>query len=486
MSDKMRSVRLVVVVTALVVGFAVLAFVLFLIALNDVGRVIDAWALFFLVLFVALGLRLAAWAFHSRLLVRAAIITAVVSPIVFLLWSSWNWATFLRFPDIPSEKVLFSHNWRWSIDGNGDAFLLPKTEQGLCPCDGLTFRPPRSDPLVGPPSPEYRFEGAAPRLKSSAWARPVATKALAALADPASPLPEQVRETWSRRVLDDLAPNAEAPCDAILLLSAPATEDGAVAQAGETLFRTIIAWDPLVFHVPTASPVRNLPPEQLADIFCGHVRTWRELGFDDEHAILPFEREGGEDAQTLALEWLVPGQKSFETPRPQWKNWTDEDAVDGHMAEFRAKPGAIGYSMHVMAAPLVREGAVRLISVGGAAPNATDIAAGRYPPGRVLELISGKPQDGNVRKLAAFLRSPVGRALLASAGFIPAAPDNSSTSSVAIAAAAATDDFIKSRIFTVRGDQVMQSNDLTSLHDVTILGHHEGPHFCNLKSDTMP
>ena len=160
--------------------------------------------------------------------------------------------------------MLFSHNWRWSVDENGDAILLPKTRPGLCPCDGMTFRPPRSDPLVGPPPPELRFEGAAPRLKSSAWALPVATKALAALADPAAPPPEQVRETWN---LDDLAPNA------------------------------------------------------------------------------------------------------------------------------------------------------------------TDIAAGRYPPGRVLELISAKPQEGNVRKLAAFLRSPVGCALLASAGFIPVPPDESSSPS---------------------------------------------------------
>lgn len=408
-------------VTLLAVGFFALAFVLFLIALNDVGRVIDAWALFFLVLFVALGLGLAAWAFRSRLLVRAAKITAFASPVVFLLWYSWNWATFLRFADIPSETVLFSHNWRWSVNGNGDAVLLPKTRQGLCPCDGMTFRPPRSDPIAGPPPPELRFEGAAPRLKSSAWARPVITKALAALADPAAPPPDQVCQT---RSLDDLAPDAETPCDAILLLSASGKEEGSATQSDDTLFRTIVAWDPLVFHVPAASPVRDLSPETLADIFCGRVRTWRELGFDDGHAILPFEREWNEDAQTLALAWLAPGQKGFETPRPRWKSWTDEDAADGHLAEFRAKPGAIGYSMHVMAAPLVREGMVRLISVGGAAPTAADIAAGHYPPGRVLELITTKPQDDNLRKLAEFLRSPMGRALLASAGFIPVSHDD--------------------------------------------------------------
>ncbi len=103
--------RVLAAMALLGVGFVALAFVLFLIALSDVGRVVNAWALFFLALLVALGLRLAAWAFRSRLLVRAAVIMAVASPLVFLFWSWWNWATFLRFPDIPSETVLFSHNW---------------------------------------------------------------------------------------------------------------------------------------------------------------------------------------------------------------------------------------------------------------------------------------------------------------------------------------------------------------------------------------
>ena len=72
--------RLLAATALLGVGFVALAFLLFLIALNDIGRVLNAWALFFLALLVALGLRLAAWVFRSRLLVRAAVITAVASP----------------------------------------------------------------------------------------------------------------------------------------------------------------------------------------------------------------------------------------------------------------------------------------------------------------------------------------------------------------------------------------------------------------------
>ena len=108
--------------------------------------------------------------------------------------------------------------------------------------------------------------------------------------------------------------------------------------------------------------------------------------------------------------------------RPPSKDWTDEDAMDGHLAEFRARPGAIGYSMHVMAAPLVREGTIRLLSVDGAAPTAENIASGLYPPGRTLELVAVDPPSENVRRLAAFLRSPAGRGLLASAGFLPVPP----------------------------------------------------------------
>ena len=38
----------------------------------------------------------------------------------------------------------------------------------------------------------------------------------------------------------------------------------------------------------------------------------------------------------------------------------------------------------------------------------------------------------------------------------------------AVAASIATDDYIKSRIFTIRGVQVMLSSDLASLYDVEV------------------
>ena len=185
--------RAAAVVLAFAFALAVSAFVYFLIALYDIGRILEAWFFFFLALDLALLLRLIAWSIRSRRLARVAGFTALLSLAIFPIWAVWNWATFLRYPDIPSEDV-------------------------------------------------------------------------------------------------------------------------------------------------------------------------------------------------------------------------------------SVKPCAIGYSMHVMAAPLVREGQIRLLSVDGVAPTAVAIAAGHYPPGRTLELIVIGPPSDNVRKLAAFLLSPAGRDLLASAGFIPVFP----------------------------------------------------------------
>ena len=386
-------------------ALAASGFVLLLILLHDVGRVADAWGLFFLALDLALLLRLVAWNVRSRRLARAAVFAALLSPAMFPVWAAWNWATFLRYPDIPSEWVLFAHGPYWKVDASGDAVLVSPRPELLCPCDGLTFRPPRCAPLAAPVPPEERFEGEPPRIAATAWAVPVATKALAALSGraPDGPVGEPGRGAVDAVL--DWSPSGEEP--------APAETNGAAP------WRVPVAWDPLVFHVPAASPVRDLTRERLSDVYHGRVRTWRELGFDDPRAIVPYERERNEAAQTFARAWIAPEPTKFVTiGRPPSKDWTDEDAMDGHLAEFRARPGAIGYSMHVMAAPLVREGTIRLLSVDGAAPTAENIAAGLYPPGRTLELVAADPPSENVRRLAAFLRSPAGRGLLASAGFL--------------------------------------------------------------------
>ena len=371
-----------------------------------VGRAALAAAVFALALALALLLRLVAWTVRSRRLARAAVFAALLSPAVFPVWAAWNWATFLRYPDIPSEWVLFAHGPYWKVDASGDAVLVSPRPELLCPCDGLTFRPPRCAPLAAPVPPEERFEGEPPRIAATAWAVPVATKALAALSGraPDGPVGEPGRGAVDAVL--DWSPLGEVPV--------PAETNGAAP------WRVPVAWDPLVFHVPAASPVRDLTRERLSDVYHGRVRTWRELGFDDPRAIVPYERERNEAAQTFARAWIAPEPTKFVTiGRPPSKYWTDEDAMDGHLAEFRARPGAIGYSMHVMAAPLVREGTIRLLSVDGAAPTAENIAAGLYPPGRTLELVAADPPSENVRRLAAFLRSPAGRGLLVSAGFLP-------------------------------------------------------------------
>lgn len=414
--------RAMAVVLAFAFSLAVSAFVYFLIALYDIGRILEAWFFFFLALDLALLLRLVAWAVRSHRLARVAVVTALFSLAVFPVWAAWNWAIFLRYPDIPSERVLFWHSKYWNVDADGDAILVSPRLSSLCPCDGMTFRPPRCAPITDALPPEARFVGEPPRVAATAWVIPVVTKALAALSETGHAPQRSIRATW--RGVADLFPTSAAgasePIEAVLVWT-PSEKDLAHAETkGVELARIPIAWDPLVFHVPVASPVRDLTSGRLSDIYHGRVRSWRELGFGDRHDIIPYEREYHEDAQRLARSWLAPEPvTSTRMGNPPLKWWTDEDAMDGHLAEFRAKPGAIGYSMHVMAAPLEREGIIRLLSVDGVAPTADAIAAGRYPPGRTLELIAVGPPSDNVRKLAAFLLSPAGRNLLTSAGFIP-------------------------------------------------------------------
>ncbi len=139
------------------------------------------------------------------------------------------------------------------------------------------------------------------------------------------------------------------------------------------LERTLLAYDPLVFHVSADSPVTNLTTGQLRAIFVDRVPTWRAAGVDAPGRVYAYEREHGERAQRLAAAWLkgtgTPDWLNFDAPEKlypirsvqMWWHrlrtgyYTTDDPPGGTMEPFRPRPGAIGFSMHVQAAPFVED-----------------------------------------------------------------------------------------------------------------------------------
>lgn len=245
---------------------------------------------------------------------------------------------------------------------------------------------------------------------------------------------------------------------AAMITDAPTRDDVEVAKAevrtlwwssfrhvdpDSPLDRMLLAYDPLVFHVPADSPVTNLTTDQLRAIFVDRVPTWRAAGVAAPGRVFAYERDSDDRAQRLAADWLKgPGafleRLNFDAPRskPPPKSLRERfrelregvryDGDDpGAWAPFVSRPGAIGFSMHVQAAPFVEDGTIRLLSVDGVAPTAENIARGLYPVGRSLELVTFGPLPAftnNIGILRDYLRSDPGRRLLESAGYLPAPP----------------------------------------------------------------
>ena len=102
--------------------------------------------------------------------------------------------------------------------------------------------------------------------------------------------------------------------------------------------------------------------------------------------------------------------------------YTFDDPPGGEMDPFRPRPGAIGFSMHVQAAPFVEDGTIRLLAVDGFFPTADNVARGFYPVGRSLELVRASHGDPDLKEIRDYLRSDTGRRLVESAGYLPS-PD---------------------------------------------------------------
>ena len=322
---------------------------------------------------------------------------------------------------------------------------------------------PRSDEAGWPERP-VALEPPLPRIAADAWFHPAATQLVERLA-PAGVLngrPDRnpIVSTVCFGVGDMLqfAPSwAGLHCDfddsrraLVLLADSPTREDLEEARewlvhpdidrieddGSPVLSRTILAYNPLVFHVPAGSSVTNLTTEQLKKIFVDRVPTWREAGVDAPGRVFAYERDWDDVAQRLAADWLkTPGDWNVrlndDAPkrRRAWKERLRDPlrryASESDQTEpFRVRPGAIGFSLMTQAAPFVGDGTIHLVAVDGAEPTAENIAKGLYPVGRALEFISQPIRSGslgrNFRTLREYLLSEPGRRLIESAGFLPA------------------------------------------------------------------
>lgn len=169
----------------------------------------------------------------------------------------------------------------------------------------------------------------------------------------------------------------------------------------------IVAIGGIAVIADASNTVGDLSAEQLAGIYTGAIRSWREVGGENK-VIVVIGREAG-----------CGTRDSFEELLGVKDNCTYANVLNstgGVMAGVAATPGAIGYiSLDVL------DDTVRTLSLDGTEPTEENIKAGSYLLTRPFVMATkGEVSDQNeaVREMFAYLKSEEGQELIKTVGLI--------------------------------------------------------------------
>lgn len=179
-------------------------------------------------------------------------------------------------------------------------------------------------------------------------------------------------------------------------VSRPLTE----AELARGPHSVLIGYDALGVFVNAANPVRELTRAQLADLFRGKVRSWRELGGEDVPVVACTEplasRRGTLDAfRTAALEG-APYAGVVELPDPA-------DCLR-LVVEQRGGVAAATVAYQIPG--------TRWVLVDGKAPTENDVRTGAYLLSRPLLLVTRRPPSREVQEFLDFMISPEGQKIV--------------------------------------------------------------------------
>lgn len=353
-----------------------------------------------LALCLGLFLLVLGWAVRCRRLRRLALAAALLALAVSGAAALHRWFTVDRHPTVPDVGTVAWHRFDPFADGNA----LPS-------CDAPA---------------EFRFRDGCPNLRAAYALYPLAAAAVQALSTPeAFAAQDRAWEHLSYGGSDDLFQYLyreieykwDWRCDAVFALAPSDDQVAAAAEHGVAFDLTPVARDAFVFFVHADNPCTNLTTAQIRDIYSGRARTWRDAGVPFDAPLLPFQRNKNSGSQTT-LERLM-GDTPIMPP-------LEEDRLGGmgdifrDVADYRNRRGAIGFSFRYYATELVNAGKIRLLSLDGVPPTPENIASGRYPFVTTSFLVTTTaPRSPDVRRLADFLASPAGRALVAAVGYVP-------------------------------------------------------------------
>lgn len=173
-----------------------------------------------------------------------------------------------------------------------------------------------------------------------------------------------------------------------------------------------VAMDGITLIVHKDNPVRELTSEQIVAIYTGKTTSWKDLGGKDQAIVVVNKAEG-----RSTLELFV---SYFKLPSTDIK----ASVIIGDNAQgiktVVGNPQAIGYVSIGSAEFEVAQGApLRLLSLGGVEPNSTNLASGKFPLSRPLNLVTRGGAQGLARDFIKFATSAEVTPIIKEQFFVP-------------------------------------------------------------------
>jgi phosphate transport system substrate-binding protein len=193
-------------------------------------------------------------------------------------------------------------------------------------------------------------------------------------------------------------------------LSQAQKDGGAVA--------TPIGLDGLSIVVNKEIKLSNITKSDLAKIYHGEIKNWKEVGGPDEIIVVVNRDESSGTYSSfydIFLKSLYPAKATAYTKDALVAKENGEVAI-----KVATTPGAIGYVGMAFAELVINQGG-RELKVDGVAPTVANVISKKYIGSRYLYLVTkGEPVEGSLeKKFIDFVLSPKGQAIVKSVDFIP-------------------------------------------------------------------
>ena len=155
--------------------------------------------------------------------------------------------------------------------------------------------------------------------------------------------------------------------------------------------------------------------QQIKDIYSGKITNWKEVGGKNEK-IIAYQRNEGSGSQSMLIRFMG------DTPIMEAPTEQVNDMMSGiidRVANYRSSTASIGFSFRYYVEGIIQNPDIKMISIGGAAPNVENIKNGSYPITTPLYAVTYKDNPNpNVQALLDWVLSPEGQKIIEDTGYV--------------------------------------------------------------------